>query len=136
VKEPVWIERRVVIALHERLLAEHGGAEGIRDEGLLDSALARPRQMFSYGECDLADLAAAYVSGIVRNHPFVDGNKRTAFMTGYVFLGRNGRRLEAGEPEAARMVLDLAASTLSEPGFAAWLRTHVKRFAQPKQKGD
>jgi len=127
VKEPVWIERRVVIALLERLLAEHGGAQGIRDEGLLDSALARPRQIFSYEKPDLPDLAAAYVSGIVRNHPFVDGNKRTAFMTGYVFLGRNGLRLDARETEATTMVMDLAASTLPESGFAVWLRTHVKR---------
>jgi death-on-curing protein len=127
VKEPVWIERRVVIALHQRLLAEHGGAQGVREEALLDSALARPRQLFSYEKPDLPDLAAAYVSGIVRNHPFTDGSKRTAFMTGYVFLGRNGLTLEAREAQAATMVLDLAPSTLSESGFAAWLRTHVRR---------
>ena len=126
-KEPVWIEPRVVIALHERLLAEHGGAQGIRDEGLLDSALARPRQLFSYEKPGLPDLAAAYVSGIVQNHTFVDGNKRTAFMTGYVFLGRNRLFLDAREPEAATMVFDLAAGTLPESDFAAWLRTHVKR---------
>ena len=127
-REPVWIEPRLVIALHQRLLAEHGGAPGIRDEGLLDSALARPRQLFSYEKPGLPELAAAYVSGIVQNHPFVDGNKRTAFMTGYVFLGRNRLLLDAPETEAATMVFDLAAGTLPESGFAGWLRTHVKRY--------
>jgi death on curing protein len=127
VKEPVWIERRAVIAIQESLLAEHGGSEGIRDEGLLDSALARPRQLFSYEQRDLPYLAATYVGGIIRNHPFLDGNKRTAFMTGYVFLSRNGLHLKASEAEAARIVLDLAASILRESGFAAWLRSHIKR---------
>lgn len=126
-KEPIWIERRVVIALHGRLLAEHGGPPGLRDEALLDSALARPRQLFSYKTLDLSDMAAAYVAGIVRNHPFLDGNKRTGFMTGYVFLGRNGLRLNAPESEAAKIVLDLAAGMLLEGVFADWLRAHTKR---------
>lgn len=115
------------MAIHERLLADHGGPEGLRDQGLLDSALARPLQLFTYEQRDLPDLATAYVAGIVRNHPFVDGNKRTGFLTGYVFLARNRMRLDAQEAEATQMVLDLAAGTLPEPGFAAWIRTHLKR---------
>ena len=125
-KEPVWIDRRVVIAVHELLLSEHGGALGVRDETLLDSALARPRHLFAYEQADLTDLAAAYVGGIVRNHPFVDGSKRTGFMTGYIFLARNGLRLKASETEAAKMVFDLAAGTLTETEFTVWLGTRVK----------
>src|SRR5439155_2244740 len=109
------------------LLAEHGGSPGLRDAGLLDSALARPRQIFTYAECDLVQLAAAYVAGIVRNHPFVDGNKRTGFMAGYIFLERNGMRFIASEGEAAQAVLELAAGTIQEAGFAAFLRDNVKR---------
>ena len=126
-KEPIWVRCEVVAAMHPALLAEHGGAPGIRDEGLLESALARPRQIFAYAECDLAQLAATYVAGIVRNHPFVDGNKRTGFMTGYVFLERNRVRLTASEAEAAQAVLELAAGTVDEAGFAAFLRDHTKR---------
>ena len=126
-KEPIWVRREVVDAMHPVLLAEHGGAPGIRDEKLLESALARPRQIFAYTKCDLAQLATAYVAGIVRNHPFVDGNKRTGFMTGYVFLERNRLRLTASDAEAAQAVLELAAGTVDEAGFAAFLRDHVKR---------
>ena len=109
------------------LLAEHGGAPGLRDPGLLESALARPHQIFAYSECDLPQLAAAYVARIVRNHPFVDGNKRTGFMTGYVFLERNGLHFTASEAEAAQAVLELAAGSIDEIGFAAFLRDHTKR---------
>ena len=115
-----------MLALHERLLAQHGGASGIRDEGLLESALARARQIFTYEECDLPRLAAAYAAGIVRNHPFVDGNKRAGFVAAYVFLSRNGLRLIATEIEATQAVLSLAAGTLEESEFAAWLRANVK----------
>lgn len=125
-KEPIWVARRTIDAMHPVLLAEHGGAPGLRDEGLLESALARPRQIFAYAACDLPQLAAAYVAGIVRNHPFVDGNKRTGFMAGYVFLGRNGLTFTASEAEAAQAVLELAAGTIDETGFAAFLRDHVK----------
>jgi death on curing protein len=127
VKQPVWVARQTVEALHFTLLAEHGGAPGLRDAGLLESALARPRQIFAYSDCDLVELAAAYVAGIVRNHPFVDGNKRTGFMTGYVFLERNGLHFTASEAEAAQAVLELAAGTIDETGFALFLRDHVKR---------
>lgn len=123
--EPVWIQRQLILALHERLLAEHGGAAGVRDEGLLDSALGRPRQIFTYEEPDLPRLAAAYAAGIVRNHPFVDGNKRAGFMAAYLFLGRNGLRLVASEVDATHMMLDLAAGMIDEAMFAAWLRTNV-----------
>lgn len=96
-KEPIWIETYVVLAMHDRLLAEHGGPSGLRDSGLLESALARPRQLLTYDQPDLAALAASYVVGIIRNHPFVDGNKRTGFMTGYVFQARNDLQLTASE---------------------------------------
>lgn len=119
--------RKTVDAMHPILLVEHGGAPGLRDEGLLESALARPRQIFAYSSSDLPQLAAAYVAGIVRNHPFVDGNKRTGFMTGYVFLERNGLHLIASEAEAAQAVLELAAGSIDETGFVAFLRDYVKR---------
>jgi len=127
VKQPIWVARQTVDALHPVLLADHGGAPGLRDEGLLESALARPRQIFAYSECDLFQLAAVYVAGIVRNHPFVDANKRTGFMTGYVFLERNRLDFTASEAEAAQAILELAAGTIDESGFALFLRDHVKR---------
>ena len=98
-KEPVWILREVVMTLHDVLLAEFGGPSGIHDEALLDSALARPQQMFHYEDPDLFTLTTAYIYGILKNHPFIDDNKRTAFMTGFVFLARNGKQLTAPEAE-------------------------------------
>lgn len=124
--EPVWIELPEVLAIHEILLAEHGGSSGVRDEGLLESALARPRQLLAYGEPDIVDLAAAYTSGIVRNHPFVDGNKRTGFVAGILFLELNGLTFIAPEAAATRMVLELAASKLSDEDYAAFLRANAK----------
>jgi death-on-curing protein len=123
----MWVARQTVDGLHTDLLAEHGGAPGLRDERLLESALARPRQIFADSDCDLPQLAAAYVTGIVRNRPFVDGDKRTGFMTGYVFLERNGLHFTASEAEAAQAVRELAAGTIDETGFALFLRDHVKR---------
>jgi death-on-curing protein len=111
-----------VLAIHEELLVAHGGAAGIRDRGLLESALARPQHIAAYADPDIFDLAAAYASGIVRNHPFIDGNKRTGFMAAYTFLGLNRQQLVASEAEATAAVLELAAGTLPEAGFAAWLR--------------
>ena len=125
-KTPVWISKSVALAMHEELLAEHGGLSGIRDEALLDSALARPQNIYSFGSTDLFTLAAAYISGIVRNHPFIDGNKRTAFMTGYVFLGRNGKELIADEAEATQIMLALAGSKVSEEDFALWLKKNCE----------
>ena len=117
----VWIDRTAIIALHDRLLALHGGRAGIRDEALLDSSLARPRHLAAYGDPDLCALAAAYAFGIARNHPFVDGNKRTAFLAAYVFLARNGRRLTASETAAIWSMIALAAGDLDEARFAQWL---------------
>jgi len=126
VKEPVWIDERDTLALHDRLLALYGGAVGLRDDGLLKSALARPQQHFAYGESpDIVDMAAAYTWGIVRNHPFLDGNKRTGFVVGVLFLELNGYRFTASEEEAAQMVLELASGNLDEAGYIAFLRAHA-----------
>lgn len=124
--EPIWIANLEVLAIHDRQLAEHGGAAGIRDIGLLESAIARPQQLHAYGDPDIFDLAAAYTFGIVRNHPFVDGNKRTGFITGILFVELNGRRFTASEPDATQAVLDLAIGEMSEGEFAAWLRDNTQ----------
>ena len=124
-KEPIWVLPSVIAAVHDAQLAEHGGAAGERDAGLLASALARPRNLHAYGETDVCRLAAAYASGIVRNHPFIDGNKRTAFLAAYVFLGLNGLDLGADEVEAAAAMLMLASGDLEEEAFADWLRRHT-----------
>ena len=125
-KEPVWIDERDALALHDRLLALHGGAVGLRDDGLLKSALARPQQHFAYAESpDIVDMAAAYTWGIVRNHPFVDGNKRTGFVVGILFLELNGYRFNASEGDTAQMVLQLASGNLDEAGYIAFLRAHA-----------
>jgi death-on-curing protein len=126
VKEPVWIDERDALALHDRLLALHGGAVGLRDDGLLKSALARPQQHFAYAESPYTvDMAAAYTWGIVRNHPFLDGNKRTGFVVGVLFLELNGYRFNAREEDAAQMVLELASGNLDEAGYIAFLRAHA-----------
>jgi death-on-curing protein len=125
VKEPVWIDERDALALHDRLLALHGGAVGLRDDGLLKS-LARPQQHFAYAEPPvIVDMAAAYTCGIVRNHPFVDGNKRTGFVVGVLFLELNGYRFNASEEDAAQVVLELASGNLDEAGYIAFLRAHA-----------
>jgi death-on-curing protein len=113
--------------LHERLLALHCGAEGLRDKGLLESALARPKQIYAYGETpETVEMAAAYTAGIVRNHPFVDGNKRTGFVAGILFLELNGYRFTASEEAATHAVLELASGALDEAGYAAFLRSNAK----------
>jgi death-on-curing protein len=127
-KEPLWIEERDISAIHDRLLAAHGGAPGLRDRGLLQSALARPRQHHAYAAShDIIVMAALYTAGIVRNHPFVDGNKRTGFVLGVLFLELNGFDFKASEENAAQAVWDLAAGTIDEDAFAAWLRVNVRR---------
>ena len=127
-KEPLWIEERDVLAIHDRLLALHGGATGLRDRGLLESALARPRQHQSYAEIsDVVEMAALYTAGIVRNHPFVDGNKRTGFVIGVLFLELHGFDFKASEAHATQAVMALAAGTLDEPAYTAWLRENAKR---------
>lgn len=126
--EPVWIEERDALALHDRLIALDGGAAGVRDSGLLKSALARPQQLHAYGDKpSIIDMAAAYTAGIVRNHPFVDGNKRTGFVVGVLFLEMNGYRFIATEEAAAQAVLSLAAGTLDETAFAVWMRANARR---------
>lgn len=125
-KDPVWIDERDALALHDRLLALHGGAAGLRD-GLLKSAMARPQQHHAYGDSpDIVELAAIYTAGIVRNHPFVDGNKRTGFVAGILFLELNGYRFNASEEAAARAVLELAGGTLDEAGYSAFLRANAR----------
>lgn len=125
-RAPRWIEEGDVLALHNRLLAIDGGIPGVRDAGLLKSALARPKQIYAYGEdADTVRLACAYTVGIVRNHPFLDGNKRTGFVTGALFLELNGGRFRAPEEDATYAVLRLAGNTADEVGFIGWMRGHV-----------
>ena len=127
-KEPVWIEERDVLAIHDRLLALYGGATGLRDRGLLQSALARPRQHHAYANSsDVVEMAALYTAGIVRNHPFVDGNKRTGFVIGVLFLELHGFDFKASEEDATQAVMALAAGTFDEAGYTAWLRENAKR---------
>ncbi|MBU1366163.1 MAG: type II toxin-antitoxin system death-on-curing family toxin [Gammaproteobacteria bacterium] len=120
-----WIEESVVWAVHEAQLAEHGGLAGVRDAGLLASALARPLNLASYGDADAAALAAAYAFGIARNHPFIDGNKRTAFVCAELFLALNGVALLAEDASCVSTMLALAGGELPETELAAWLRTHT-----------
>ena len=120
-----WIAESVAIAIHEEQLAEHGGPIGVRDAGLLQSALNRPRNLAGYGEPDLAALAAAYGHGIVRNHPFVDGNKRTALVITELFLLLNGAELLASDAECVVTILGLAEGKISESSFAEWIRVHL-----------
>lgn len=122
----VWVGRAALELLHDESLAEHGGAAGLRDEGLLESALARPQNLVAYGQPDLADLAAAYGVGLAKNHPFVDGNKRAAFLAVGLFLALNGQRLAATQADATLTMFSVAAGTLDEAAFAAWLRSHVR----------
>jgi death-on-curing protein len=122
----VWLDEADALAIHERSLLLHGGATGIRDEGLLQSALGRPLHLAAYGEdVNLSDLAAAYTAGVVKNHPFVDGNKRTGFVLGILFPELNGLRFIAEEENAAQAVLALASGTLDVAGYAAFLRANL-----------
>lgn len=121
-----WVNRKVLLLLHEESLAEHGGASGLRDEGLLDSALARPVNLALYEPPDVAALAASYGVGLAKNHPFVDGNTRAAFLAVGLFLMANGYRLRATQAEATLTVLSVAASEMDETSFAAWLRAHIQ----------
>jgi death on curing protein len=121
VTPPVWVAREAVLAVHEQMLAEFGGDSGVRDAGLLESALARAENKFAYEAPTLFEMAAAYAYGIVKNHPFVDGNKRTGFMAAVMFLERNGCGFRAGEADAVVRTLGLAAGELTEADYAAWL---------------
>ncbi|MBB1061165.1 type II toxin-antitoxin system death-on-curing family toxin [Marilutibacter spongiae] len=132
----VWISEALALAIHERQLAEHGGSTGVRDAGLLQSALARPIQAYSYGDPppDLAALAAALAHGLARNHPFVDGNKRTAHVCYRVFLKLNGAELVASDEEKYLRMIALADGSLDEAGFAEWLRARVRTDADRVQE--
>ncbi len=127
-QDVIWIRDEVVLAIHSRQLAEHGGLEGIRDEGLLQSALCRPKNLLAYAESppDVVDLAAAYGYGIVKYHPFVDGNKRTAYIVMRTFLKLNGHDLQASDEEKYQIWIDLATGGLSEIELAEWIRNHYK----------
>ena len=124
-----WISKQALLLLHAESLAEHGGGQGMRDEGLLDSALARPQNLAAYGEPDCAALAASYGVGVAKNHPFVDGNKRAALLATGLFLYLNGYRLTASQADTTITMLNVAAGTLTEEAFAAWLRQHARRRA-------
>jgi death on curing protein len=124
-QEPEWVSKAVVLALHEEQLAEHGGSPGLRDEGLLESALGKPQNLLSYGQPDLADLAAAYAVGLAKNHAFVDGNKRVSNVVTLTFLLLNGYDLKAQDTEQVRVWLAIADGTMSEKHAADWIREHM-----------
>ena len=123
---PIWLLKRLVLALHDAQLVEHGGFPGMRDRGAFESALARPENLFAYGMPDLAELAAAYAFGLARNHPFVDGNKRTSFAACTTFLKRNGQLIPIAEAENIATWLALADGSLGEEALAAWLRARLR----------
>jgi death on curing protein len=124
--EPIWIDLEVVLAIHDEQLAEHGGQAGVRDRGLLESALARPRNQFEYGEASLARLAAAYAFGISRNHPFLDGNKQTSLVFAELFLELNGLELAANNAMCVGTFLNLAAGELTEDDLARWVQENAR----------
>lgn len=126
-KQPIWLLREVVFAAHEQSLAQFGGANGIRDATMLDSGLDRPLNLFAYGKPSLFDLAASYAFGIVKNHPFLDGNKRTGFIAAIAFLELNGYRFHASEVDATLRTLALAAGELDQAGYAEWVKANSKR---------
>ena len=124
--EPRWPPRQTIDAIHAELISEHGGSFGVRDEGLIESALARPRNRWAYGESDLPTLAAAYLFGLAKNHGYIDGNKRVAFMAAYVFLYQNGLELDAPEPEAYTVVAEVASGVETEEGLVTWIRERTR----------
>jgi death-on-curing protein len=126
-KKPVWLDRADCLAIHEMMLAHHGGRAGVRDEGLLESALAKPQNLFAYGSPALAELAASYAAGIIINHPFIDGNKRAGFLTAATFLELNGLVFTASEESVVEKTLALAAGQLKEAGYAVWLKANSKK---------
>lgn len=136
----VWVEKALILAIHDRQLAEHGGIAGVRDHVLLEGALARPQQLHAYGDPppDLADLAASVALGLARNHPFIDGNKRTAAVACETFLLLNGMLLDADDVSLYPLYIGLADGSLSEPEFAAWLRAHLRmqqmRIHEPRAR--
>lgn len=123
-KEPIWVAEKIVLAIHEDQLVQNGGSPGIRDENLLGASLARPKHLFTYGEPSIFDLAAAYSYGLANNHPFVDGNKRTAFMVMYTFLGLNGYWLEVDEMEVVVKMEGLTMNKETQESISLWLKEH------------
>ena len=124
--EPEWLSKALILAIHDEQLAEHGGGVSVRDHGLLDSTLARPQNRFAYDpSVDLPTLAAAYAFGLARNHPFIDGNKRTAFVAAELFLDLNGMTLAASDEQCVLTMLQLASGEIEEADYAAWLRTNA-----------
>ena len=126
-KQPIWLDRTDCLAIHEMMLAQHGGRAGVRDEDLLESALAKPQNLAAYGSPTLQKMAASYAAGIVLNHPFLDGNKRTGFMVAATFLELNGLVFTASEESVVEKTLALAAGKLKEAGFALWLKANSQR---------
>ena len=127
-KEPIWLNRADCLAIHELMLSQHGGLAGVRDEGLLESALSKPRNLFAYGSPTLPEMAASYAAGIILNHPFVDGNKRTGFMVAATFLELNGMNLAATEESVVEMTFALASGSMKQATYAEWLKkTSTKR---------
>ncbi len=124
--EPHWLTTAECLALHDMMLSQYGGIAGLRDENLLESALAKPRQLLVYGKPGITDMAAAYAIGIVKNHPFLDGNKRTGFMLGAGFLERNGFKFHATEADVVLRTLALAAGKMSETAYAKWLEANSR----------
>jgi death-on-curing protein len=127
VKEPLWLNREDCLGIHEMMLAQHGGLSGVRDEGLLLSAIAKPQNHFAYGSESLVVMAASYAAGIVLNHPFLDGNKRTGFMTAVTFLELNGLELTATEESAVQSTVGLASGQLTEADYAGWLQANCRQ---------
>ena len=124
--EPVWIDREVVLAIHDEQLAEHGGQSGVRDMGLLESALGRPRNRHAYAKGSIAELAASYAAGLSRDHPFIDGNKRTSLVVAELFLEMNGKVLTASHDACVLAFVELAAGTVSEGQLAEWIAAHSR----------
>jgi len=136
VDEPVWIEEKLVMAIHERQLAEHGGSSGVRDRGMLESALARARQKWAYGaDVDMATLAAAYAFGLARNHPFVDGNKRTAAVVSELFLELNHHVLAATDMDLFPVCMAIASGEMREDELTAWMRANVRPNQVSESRG-
>jgi len=127
VKTPIWLDRSEALAIHDLLLAQHGGLAGVRDDGLLESALAKPQNRFAYESPTLAEMAAGYAAGIIRNHPFLDGNKRTGFMLAVTFLELNGLRFTATEESVVERTVALASKAITEAAYAAWIKANAKR---------
>jgi death-on-curing protein len=128
VQEPKWVATSVVLAIHDEQLAEHGGGAGVRDEGLLDSALSRARSLFAYENTGMPQLAAAYACGICKNHPFIDGNKRTSLVVAELLLALNGQALESPDVECVMVWQKLAAGEMDEQGLSQWFEQHIAQF--------